>query len=155
MDLLSLDTQEACENAVEFELVNPVNDEPTGIFLTVTGKDSAEYKALIEDMYNRDQKQEFQNRAKGKKGSPKNITQIKKDSLILISSTVQSWRQGEWVKNPKTKQLELTEVKKTLTFGKEELDCNQGNVKKLLGRLQWIADAVSDYTDTLENFMQT
>lgn len=44
LDLGSLDTIAACSEGAECELVHPANREPLGIFITVLGPDSPEYR---------------------------------------------------------------------------------------------------------------
>lgn len=44
IDLASLDTQAACEQGAELELLHPATGQPLGVYLTLAGVDSRTHR---------------------------------------------------------------------------------------------------------------
>lgn len=150
MDILGLDTQKACDKSIEIELLSPVDQKSTGIFISILGKDSK----VCQD-YNRDQMDEYLRKAhrakkRGKEDELQTIAKLEKVNISQSVNCMTEWRQTKDVGSRK-----MDNSKPTITFGKEELEFNQANARKLLERLPWIALQIDDSREDLSLFMQS
>lgn len=144
MDVLKLDTQTACDESIDVELVSPVDGIGTGIFIKVVGKDSK----ICQD-YSRDQidvalKKAHRAKQRGRDVELQNSAKLKNRELDFLTACTVGWFCDTKDQNG---------IKDTITFGEEELVFNPSNVKKLLKRLPWIASQIDDAIGDLSLFM--
>lgn len=80
IDLATLDTQASSEAGAELELVHPATGEELGIFITLAGADSGQWRRAVADVANR----------RGRK----KITaeDARRDGIEIIARCTLSWR---------------------------------------------------------------
>jgi hypothetical protein len=144
MDLLELDTQAACDESISVELLSPVDDKCTGIFIFVVGKDSK----LCQD-YSRNQiddalRKAYRAKQRGKDIELQTSAKLQERELNFLVACTTGWScENEKLGN-----------KQTITFGDEELVFSPANAKKLYKRLPWIATQVDEAIGDLSLFMK-
>lgn len=147
-DLGSVDTVKDCNAGAEFELRHPTNNKPTGVFITVLGKDSDAFREHIKDSNDADERREFMAQKRGKQVEPKTSDEQEEAAINLLSVCVVSWR---------TETADPTDKKKTvsvptITFGDVPLECNGNNVKKVLRERLWVRRQVDQNIGDMELF---
>ena len=155
MDILSLDTEKACSESIEFELLSPVDQKGTGIFFSIVGKDSKINQDFIREQNDEIFRKAHRAKKRGKDDELMTMDKLSKRSIDTIVNCMTGWRQGEWSVDKKTKERILKNPKDTITFGSEELVFNEVNAKKLLKKLEWISDQTDGAIQDLSLFMKT
>ena len=133
-DLGSLDTTDACNKPFEVEIKHPVTGAPTGVFISVLGRDSDAYRAIVRGMADEDLKRQ----AMGKRDTNASLDKLEKKNLEALVAVTMGWRTG---KEP------------TVTVKGEKLDFSTPNVRKVYAELLPVRDQVSEAINNLENFM--
>jgi hypothetical protein len=146
VDILDLDTQTACDESVSVELLSPTDGKSTGIFISVVGKDSK----ICQD-YSRDQIDDALRKAHRAKRRGKDIelqtsAKLKERELDFLVACTTGWS---------CVTTGVKDLKKTITFGDEELAFSSPNAKKLYKRLPWVAVQMDEAIGDLSLFMKT
>lgn len=121
MDLKSFDTVSGSQLGHELELLHPATREGIGVFITILGKDSAEF-TRVQTNHNRLRLQKMQ---KGVKALT--TKELEKETMELVVVCTKAWRQVVKVGD------EIKE-KTTLTVDGEELECTPANAEKFYTR---------------------
>lgn len=131
-NLASLDTIAACNKPIEIE-IKDVNGRPTDFFISVLGKDSDVYRAMVRSLGDENLKRQ----ASGK-SDPVTLDKIEARNIDALVAVTTGWRLGD---------------SKTVPLGDQELEFNQTNVRKVYERLLPVRDQVAEAVNNLENFM--
>ncbi len=147
MDLAKLDTVARANEGFELQLFNPGTMENLGIYITVLGRDSTEFRELQAEQ----NKKRMAKLAKG--GSFRmgavNLTEVERDSIELLAACTKSWRQDV----PGAAEGEATSLP-TLTLDGQELACNAANATKLYTAYPWIREQVDAGVTDRANFIK-
>ena len=139
MDILKFDTAAACDNAEEIELLDPVQKKPTGIFISVVGKDSSKCQEYSRGQIDEALRKAHRAKKRGNESEIQTSQKLRDSEIAFIANCIVGWRQDK---------------KNTITFGKDELACNLENITKLLTRLPWIAGQLDEAIGDLALFMK-
>lgn len=135
MDLEKFDVVKGANDGFELELLSPKdNSTPLGIFITIMGTDSDEFRKI----------RSAQNRQRVAKLSKGNRTIVSADeidaaAIELLVACTKSWRDG---------------TKITITLRGEELPCIPMNVEKLFKAMPWIREQVDVAINDRANFIK-
>lgn len=80
IDLATLDTQAASEAGAELELVHPATGENLGIFITLAGSDSGQWRKAVMDM--------AEKRGKKRVGAE----EIRRNGIEIVARCTLAWR---------------------------------------------------------------
>ena len=142
VDIFALNTTAACDKGAEIELKHP-KVGPSGVFVTVMGKDSVAYRDHVKSNINERQRREALAARRGKDIDNPTLDEAEEKGTELIIVCTLGWRQ-------KNKDGSF---KNTLTYKGEELDFNVSNAKLIYTNELWIRREVDDAIHDLENFM--
>ena len=132
-DLGSLDTIEACNKPAEIEIKHPVTGTPTGVFISVLGKDSDTYRSIVRGMADATLKRQAMNKA-----SDETLDALEKKNIEALVAVTTGWRTGK---------------DQTVTLNGDKLDFNPANVRKVYSALLPVREQVTEAINNLENFM--
>lgn len=136
-DLSDFDTIERSSSGVDMEVVNPKTgevliDEESGtpITITLTGKDSPEYRGRSHELNNR------RLQAGMRQGQMILLTaeQLDSDSLELLVLSTKKWH-------------------KNFSYGGKTLDCTPANVRMLYTKAPWLREQVDEFVNKRANFL--
>lgn len=133
-DLGSIDTIAACNKPAEIEIRHPVTGAPTGVFISVLGRDSDTYRSRVRAMAD----EALRKQATGKASAETLETLEQKNIDALVAATV-SWRDGD---DP------------ALTLNGEKLEFSPANARRVYEALLPVRDQVSEALSDIANFMQ-
>lgn len=132
-DLGSLDTIEACNKPAEIEIKHPVTGAPTGVFISVLGKDSDTYRSIVRGMADETLKRQAMNRS-----SDDSLEKLERKNIEALVAVTTGWR---------------TDKEPTVTLNGDRLDFNPANVRKVYSALLPVREQVTEAINNLENFM--
>ena len=138
MDIAALDSVKAANNGFELELFHPGTMVNLGLFITVLGKDSAEFRK-VSSAQNRKRLQKA-TKGGGFRAGAVSMEEIEQDSIELLAACTVLWRDGD---------------KKTLTFAGKELECTPENAKQVYTDYPWIREQVDAGVSDRANFIKT
>jgi hypothetical protein len=98
-DLSDLDVVAGSEEGAEIELTHPITKEPTGIFITVFGKESSAFRNTMNARYNEEANRE----ALALKNNDASVVPIEKtiaDNIDLLAKCTKGWRNMIFNKKP-------------------------------------------------------
>jgi hypothetical protein len=133
-DLGSIDTIEACNKAAEIEIKHPVTGAPTGVFISVLGKDSDAYRSIVRGMADETLKRQ----AMGKNDSA-TLEKLEQKNIEALVAVTTGWRTGD----------EAFVVVKG-----EQLPFTSANARRVYSELLPVRDQVAEAINNLENFMR-
>jgi hypothetical protein len=145
-DLSSLDVVTGANEGFELELYNPATQEDLGIFITVLGKDSTEFRKLQAE-----QNQRRLDRA-GRAGNVSKMLserQIRADGIELDAACTKSWRTVTPDADGETEHS-----KSVILVAGTELECTKQNAIKLYTDFPWIKEQVDEAILDRANFMK-
>jgi hypothetical protein len=132
-DLGSIDTIEACNKAAEIEIKHPVTGAPTGVFISVLGKDSDAYRSIIRGMADESLKRQAMN-----KSADTSLDKLESRNIEALVAVTTGWR---------------TNDEPTVTVNGTKLDFTAANVRKVYTTLLPVREQVTEAINSLENFM--
>jgi hypothetical protein len=132
-DLAALDTIEACNKPHEVEIKHPVTGAPTGVFISVLGKDSDKYRGIVRGMADDSLKRQ----ALGKQ-SGETLDKLEQKNIEALVAVTTAWR---------------TESEPVVTLKGEKLDFTPSNARKVYSQILPIREQVTEAINSLENFM--
>lgn len=132
-DAASLDTVEACNKPFEIEIKHPVTGAPTGLFISVVGKDSEAYRGRLRAMAN----EMIQKQSRGGVSKTR-VDEIEQKSIDALVAATVAWRSED---DPEHIMLRG-----------EALPCTPANARKLYAILP-IQEQVAEAVNDLGNFM--
>lgn len=140
MDLKKLDTVAAADKGFEIQLFNPGDMSNLGIFITVLGRDSADYRKIS----SQHSRKRVQKMTKGNQFRMGSLTteELESDTIELLAGVTKAWRdEGEKLDN----QVLIDGVK---------YDCDLANAVMLYTRYPWIREQVDVAVMDRANFTQ-
>jgi hypothetical protein len=144
-DLASLDVVTKSNEGFELELYSPANMEGLNIFITVLGRDSADFQKLQSE-----QNQRRLDRA-GRAGNISKMLsekQMRRDGIELAAVCTKGWKTVDDT-DPSNVQ-----IKNVLIVGGEELPYTKENAIKVYTDFPWIKEQVDDAITDRANFMK-
>lgn len=150
MDLAKLDTVASANEGFEVQLFNPGTMENLGIYITVLGRDSDEFRRLQAEQ----SKRRMGKLAKGGsfRMSSINAEEMERDTLELLAACTKSWRQERPAAEGES--LDEKHYVDTLTVAKEELVCTRENALMLYTKYPWIKEQVDAGVTDRANFIK-
>lgn len=142
-------TLESAESPVEMEVQHPVTKKPSGVLITLVGKDSDAYRAL---------NRKLNNKKFGELKKTKTLTmtaeQNEEENLRLLSACIRSWRSRVFKRDDHGK-LVPTEAFEPIFFAKAKgkMECNMVNVKWVFENVPEIREQVEDFIQDRTNFL--
>jgi hypothetical protein len=143
IDFDSLDTAAASEQPYEFELTHPSTKEGLGVFVSVVGPESAEFKNRVRREVNRNRRREFEAKRKGKEAEPSTLEEDEAFSISLVADLVKGWRT---VTNGTSEPVVI--------WKGEKLEFNEANLTRWLTHFSWVRKQIDDASGELENFLK-
>lgn len=144
MDILSLDTQTACDTSIDVELMSPLDGNGIGVFFTIVGKDSKICKDYSRDQIDEALKKAHRAKQRGKDLELQTSEKLHNKEIDFLVVCTRGWY---------SRTSKSDDFKKTITFGTEELEFNKVNVKKVYSRLPWIPIQIDDAIGDISLFM--
>lgn len=142
-DLGSIDTIQACNKAAEIEILHPVTRAPTGVLISVLGKDSDVYRSLVRGFADEKLRQQAVGR-----GDIATLEKMEKQNNDALAAVTTGWRTVE--RNDKG---EIVNEKPRITLSGEELEFSQANALRVYQRIIPVREQVAEAVNNLENFM--
>lgn len=135
-DAASLNTIEACNKPAEIEIKHPTTGQPTGLFISVVGKDSGVYRGRIRTMAD----ETLRRQAMGKPAfADSSIDKLEAKNIDALVAATVGWRsEGD---------------DGHITLAGERLEFAPANVRKLYTDILPIRDQVAEAINDLGNFM--
>lgn len=134
-DFSALPTVEAANKGAEIELRHPTTMEPLGAFVTVLGKDSDAFRALIRRNANAAAQRAHMARKRGKDPEPLTAEEVEARALDAVVTCVTGWRGV--LKNGSP--LEFTEA----------------NLRGFLSDYPWLMGQIDEAIGDLGNFIKS
>ena len=147
IDVLDFDTEAKSSEGVELEILEPVNNNPTGIMITVVGKDSTHARSYLKDVANDALRRDAKRQARGKKEEVKTVDQLQDQNLSFLAACTTSWRLLD-------RDDDSNSTTNTIVLGGEELQFTKENIKKLYKKCPWIAPQVDEWIGDYSNFIK-
>lgn len=91
-DLSTLDTTSACDKGAEIELHHPVSNVPLGMFITLIGKDSKEFRDYTRDKTNTRLRKDAMAQKRGKDPEIRTVEAIEAENIELLVLCTKGWR---------------------------------------------------------------
>lgn len=149
MDLEDLDSVKGSNEGFQVELYHPGTMKNLGIFITVLGRDSAEYNDKLSDQNRRRASKMFRGGASAFARNMLTKEELDQDTIEILASCTKGWRQVEADKD----DPDVEHSKPTITVGGEELTCTPANVTKVYRDYPWIREQVDLAVSDRANFM--
>jgi hypothetical protein len=149
-DLMSLDTESACDKGAEIELVHPITKKPTGVVWGIVGRDSKIFQNAVRAQIDEDTRRAAMARKRGK--DPEILTTEQKEArgIALLAACSTHWKFIE--RNEQTG--EVISERNTLPLEGRELEFTQANVLIVLKKLSAAREQIDEGIADLENFMK-
>lgn len=81
-----IDTVAACDAGAEIELLHPATNEPTGMFVSIVGRDSAVFQALIAKAADAERRRQFAAQKRGKVAEPKLYADSVREGIEMLAA---------------------------------------------------------------------
>lgn len=91
-DLATLDTKAACSKGYEVELKHPTTSVPLGMFITIVGKDSQEFRDYTREKTNIRLKRDAMAQKRGKDPEIRTVESIEAENIELLVICTKGWR---------------------------------------------------------------
>lgn len=137
INLASFSTQTACDKGFELELRQPVTNAPTGVFITVLGKDSKVFKDHIRAKGNERLRRDLMSRNRGKEAEALTMERLEAETIELLVACTTGWRTADG---------------SPLTMGEAVMEFNEANCRLVYAET-WIRDQVDEAIGDLGNFL--
>ncbi len=143
LDFDTLDTAAACSKPFEFELLHPISEKPLGVFISVYGPESDQFKARVRQEENRQRRRNFESARKGKGVEPSTLEEDEAQMISLVATLVAGWRT---VTDGKSEPV--------IIWKGEKLEHNPANVERWLATFSWVRKQIDEAAGKLENFIK-
>lgn len=139
-DLSRHDPERACNNAIEFELVDPFDKTPLGVFISVVGKDSSAFQGAIRKLSDEiTLKNEFARRTN-------------KDPVVLLSGD-QVTKTSELLAKATTGWRDAVLGRPVIVIDGEELEFTPATAARIYAAHKWIREQVDAAVSDLSLFL--
>ena len=133
-DLANLNTTSACDKAEEIELKHPVTNVPLGMFLSVIGKDSKEFREHTRRRINERLRRDAMATKRGKDPEVRTIESIEDENIELLVLCTKGWR--------------------GMIMNGDDLPFTRENLIKVFKEYTWIYDQANENIGALDNFLK-
>lgn len=87
-----IDTVAACDAGAEIELLHPTTSEPTGMFVSVVGRDSVLFSSLVAEAADTERRRQFAAQKRGKTAEPKRYAESMADGIAMLAKATTGFR---------------------------------------------------------------
>lgn len=91
-DLSKLNTKSACDKGVDVELHHPSTNVPLGMFITIIGKDSQEFRDFTREKTNTRLRKDSDAQRRGKNPEIRTVEGIEAENIELLVTCTKGWR---------------------------------------------------------------
>lgn len=135
-DAASLNTTEACNKPFELEIKHPTSGAPTGLFISVVGRDSDVYRGRVRALAD----ETLRRQAMGKPAlADASLDKLEAKNIDALVAATVGWRsEGD---------------EGGIILSGERLEFNPANARKLYSEILPIRDQVAEAINDLGNFM--
>lgn len=133
-DLSMLDTASACDKGSEIELRHPVSNVPMGMYITIVGKDSKEFRDYTHAKINERLRKEAYAQKRGKDVDVRTVESIEAENIELLVACTKGWR--------------------GIVKDGVEVPFNVKNAIALYQDYRWIYDQINEAIGDYENFLK-
>lgn len=143
VDLATLDTVKGSNHGFELAIVHPGTRAPLGIYITVLGRDSDDFRRVSTEHSRR------RVAKAAKSGGRVQLTteELDQDGMDLLASCTRAWRSEDEIGNAETS-------KEVVLIDGEELACSKANALKLYAAMPWIKEQVDEAMADRGNFIK-
>lgn len=92
MKNMDVDTVAACNAGAEIEFLHPVTNQPTGMFVTIVGKDSDIWQQLTNDSIDKERRRQFMAQKKGKVAEPRSKSETDREVVEMLAAGTTGFR---------------------------------------------------------------
>lgn len=144
INLATLNAAEAAENVFDLELLNPVTDKPTGLFIKLVGFHSDAVQKVVNEQRNDGLKRSFEATRKGKPLTA-TVEEIDRNTARTLAAATVGWFTKEGDK-----------IEDGLPFGKSRLVFSTEEAERLYLQpgFDWLAKQVDKAISDLANFIR-
>lgn len=132
-DLSNLNTKKACDQGSEIELKHPSTNEPLGMFVTILGKDSQEFRDFTREKTNIRLRKDAMSQKRGKDPEIRTVEGIETENIELLVTCTKGWRgiEKDGVELPFTVQNAIM-LYKEYPWAYEQINENIGLIDNFL-----------------------
>jgi len=145
-----IDTVAACDNGAEIELRHPTTDEPTGIMITVVGRDGKIWQGILARYNNAEKSRQFQAEKRGKKAEPKTYEQNIAEGSEMVAAGITGWRTVE-----RDNMGEIINEKASISLDGVDLPYSEANAIKYMSKRPAYKLQVDEGIADLTNFIKS
>lgn len=155
LDLDALNTTNASNAGAEIQLLHPVTSAPTGIFITLLGKDSDVFRDHMKERVNQRVRKEAFAARRNKQLDPMTAEQTEQDAIELLALCTLGWRSTTPEKKDAHGNTIAPATEQPIIRHKgEDLAFNANNAMRIYRELIWVRRQVDEAIGDLENFMK-
>lgn len=92
INLSAFDTIAACNKGNEIELIDPSTNSPSGMFITLIGSDSDEFREYTRTKTNQRLKRDAMAQKRGKETEIRTVESIESENIELLVLCTKGWR---------------------------------------------------------------
>lgn len=130
-----IDTVAACDAGAEIELLHPVTNEPTGMFVSVVGRDSTVFQGLIAKAADAERRRVFAAQKRGKVAEPKPYADSQREAVEMLAAATKGWR--------------------NVVLDGAELEFSEANAIKFYSKRPAFKTQIDEAIANLENFIKS
>lgn len=147
-DLDAIDIIAAADKGAEIAILHPSTKEPTGIFISVLGKDSQVFRDYVNDEVNEQVRKAAVSQGRKKKPVVVTAEQGKERAVELLTLLTTGWRSESY-----DEKGNVVENKPIVMLKGEELSFSVANVKRVYSESLTIFQQIDIGVGEIENFM--
>lgn len=148
-DIGALDTISASSRGAEIELTHPVSGKGLGIFVTILGQESEEFREYMREKENAGRHQRFMAERTGKPAPLKLTEELENEATELLCICTLGWRSESYDE----KGVKVDD-KPIILDGGEELSFNVVNATRLYNKFTWMRKQVDAAIGNLSLFIK-
>lgn len=141
MDLKQLDVVGGANEGFEFELLHPTTNAPLGIFITVLGQDSDEFRRVLAE-HNQRRVDKFMRNGVYRPG-PLTMQELEANAIDLLAASTKAWRDAD-----------AKVAKGTIVMDEKAYPCNRENAIRIYTANPWIREQVDLEVGNRANFLR-
>jgi hypothetical protein len=92
MTNMDVDTVAACDDGAEIELLHPVTNQPTGMFVGLVGKDGKIWQGIADRVNDAERRRQYQAQKRGKVAEPRSSAELKAEQIAMLAEASTSFR---------------------------------------------------------------
>lgn len=144
-----IDTVAACDAGAEIELLHPTTGQPTGMFITVVGKDSSVFQGLVSKAADAERRRQFAAQKRGKVAEPKLYADTQREGIEMLAASTTAFRTE--IADASTAGGKLS--KAVLILDGAELAFSEDNAIKFYTKRPAFKTQIDEAIANLENFI--